>query len=81
RQKIWDSVKPQLFILWRWPDGISVANKTGETDEESHDVAIIFGEKTDYILCVMSTGVDVMGAGNAGNIIKQISSLAYETLN
>ncbi|MCD7955544.1 MAG: class A beta-lactamase-related serine hydrolase [Lachnospiraceae bacterium] len=63
------------------PDGISVANKTGETDEETHDAAIIFGEKTDYILCVMSTGVDVMGAGNAGNIIKEISALVYEALN
>ncbi|MCD8104669.1 MAG: class A beta-lactamase-related serine hydrolase [Lachnospiraceae bacterium] len=63
------------------PDGISVANKTGETDEESHDAAIVFGEKTDYILCVMSTGVDVMGAGNAGNIIKSISALVYEFLN
>ncbi len=63
------------------PDGISVANKTGDTDEESHDVAIVFGEKTNYILCVMSTGVDEMGAGNAGILVKEISTLVYEFLN
>ncbi|MCC8138618.1 MAG: class A beta-lactamase-related serine hydrolase [Clostridiales bacterium] len=63
------------------PDGISVANKTGDTDEESHDVAIVYGEKTTYILCVMSTGVDEMGAGNAGNLVKEISTLVYDFLN
>ncbi|MCD7715930.1 MAG: class A beta-lactamase-related serine hydrolase [Lachnospiraceae bacterium] len=63
------------------PDGISVANKTGDTDEESHDVAIVYGEKTDYILCVMSTDVDEMGAGNAGTLVKEISTLVYEFLN
>ncbi|MCC8067818.1 MAG: class A beta-lactamase-related serine hydrolase [Clostridiales bacterium] len=63
------------------PEGISVANKTGDTDEESHDTAIVFGEKTDYILCVMSTGVDEMGVGNAGTLIKEISTLVYDYLN
>ncbi|MCC8049375.1 MAG: class A beta-lactamase-related serine hydrolase [Clostridiales bacterium] len=63
------------------PDGISVANKTGDTDEESHDVAIVYGEKTNYILCVMSSEVDEMGAGNAGTLIKEISTLVYDFLN
>ncbi|MCC8101286.1 MAG: class A beta-lactamase-related serine hydrolase [Clostridiales bacterium] len=63
------------------PDGIDVANKTGDTDDESHDVAIVFGEETDYILCVMSTGVEEMGSGNAGTLIKEISTLVYEFLN
>lgn len=63
------------------PDGIEVVNKTGDTDDESHDVAIVFGEETDYILCVMSTGVEEMGAGNAGTLIKEISTLVYEFLN
>ncbi|MCD8336212.1 MAG: class A beta-lactamase-related serine hydrolase [Lachnospiraceae bacterium] len=63
------------------PEGIEVANKTGETDDESHDVAIVFGEETDYILCVMSTGVEEMGTGNADALIVEISSLVYEFLN
>ncbi|MCD8013957.1 MAG: class A beta-lactamase-related serine hydrolase [Lachnospiraceae bacterium] len=63
------------------PDEILVANKTGETDEETHDAAIIFGEKTDYILCVMSSEVDDMGVGNAGNLIAEMSELVYEFLN
>ncbi|MCD7819228.1 MAG: class A beta-lactamase-related serine hydrolase [Lachnospiraceae bacterium] len=63
------------------PDGISVANKTGETEEETHDTAIVFGEKTDYILCVMSTGVDEMGVGNADTLIKELSAMIYEFLN
>ena len=36
------------------PDGIKSANKTGETDQDQHDIAIVYGEKTTYILCVMS---------------------------
>ncbi|MCD8347544.1 MAG: class A beta-lactamase-related serine hydrolase [Lachnospiraceae bacterium] len=63
------------------PEGIEVANKTGETDDESHDAAIVFGEETDYILCVMSTGVEEMGSGNADTLIQEISSLVYEFLN
>ncbi|MCD7812827.1 MAG: class A beta-lactamase-related serine hydrolase [Lachnospiraceae bacterium] len=63
------------------PDGIEVANKTGDTDDESHDVAIVFGEETDYILCVMSTGVEEMGVGNAETLIQEISALVYEFLN
>ncbi|MCD7746489.1 MAG: class A beta-lactamase-related serine hydrolase [Lachnospiraceae bacterium] len=63
------------------PDGIPVANKTGETEEETHDAAIVFGEKTDYILCVMSSEVDEMGVGNAENLIVEVSELVYEFLN
>lgn len=61
------------------PDGISVANKTGETDEVQHDAAIVFGEKTDYILCVMSS--DISGAGDAQSVIQDISGMVYEWLN
>ena len=28
------------------PDGIKSANKTGETDQDQHDIAIVYGEKT-----------------------------------
>ena len=39
------------------PAGISAdipANKTGETDLDQHDMAIVYGPKTTHILCVMS---------------------------
>lgn len=35
---------------------VPTANKTGETDEDQHDIAIVYGAKTTYILCVMSEG-------------------------
>ena len=39
-------------ITWKipqgLPDGIKSANKTGETDQDQHDIAIVYGEKTTY---------------------------------
>ncbi len=37
------------------PKAVTVANKTGETDEVSHDAAIIYGPARDYILVIMVT--------------------------
>ncbi|MCC8067864.1 MAG: serine hydrolase, partial [Clostridiales bacterium] len=34
------------------PSGIQVANKTGETSTTQHDIAIVYGTKTDYVICV-----------------------------
>lgn len=58
--------------------GISVptANKTGETDEDQHDIAIVYGTKTTYILCVMSEN-----ASNAIDNIQSISRVVYNYLN
>jgi beta-lactamase class A len=61
------------------PEGIAVANKTGETDEEQHDVAIVYGEKVDYIICVMSTGLTDTEA--AVENIQWISKTVYDYLN
>ena len=61
------------------PPDISVANKTGETDETQHDAAIVFGEKTDYILCVMSS--DVTDPESAEAMIQSISGEVYQYLN
>lgn len=61
------------------PENIQTANKTGETEEVQHDAAIVFGEKTDYILCVMSTGIEE--SGTAIQIIQEISSEVYNFLN
>lgn len=61
------------------PTGITAANKTGETQEVQHDAAIVFGEKTDYILCVMSSELD--DSNEAVNLIQEISSVVYSALN
>ena len=62
------------------PEGLGVsvptANKTGETDEDQHDIAIVYGTKTTYILCVMSEN-----ASNAIANIRSISRVVYNYLN
>ncbi len=69
-------------VDWKIPkgleEGITVANKTGETDTSQHDIAIIYGEKTTYILCVMSEN----SAGNTAiHNIQDISRIVYYYLN
>ena len=59
--------------------GISVANKTGENDSVQHDIAIIYGEKTDYILCVMSE--NCKSEDDAIDHIRSISEIVYDYLN
>ena len=61
------------------PNGVEVANKTGETDEVQHDAAIVYGPSKDYILCVMSE--DKSGAGSSIELIQEISRVTYEYLN
>lgn len=68
---------------WKIPQGlqsgIQVANKTGETDVCQHDIAIVYGEKTTYILCVMSQ--DCPDENTAINNIRDISRVTYSYLN
>lgn len=60
------------------PSGVKVANKTGETSSVDHDMAIVFGKKTDYVICVFSrTGSE----GYAIPRIKSISGTVYNYLN
>lgn len=59
------------------PSGIKVANKTGETSQYQHDSAIVFGPKTDYVVCIFSQTGEY--AGNTG--IRQLSSKIYQALN
>ena len=60
------------------PDGIKSANKTGETDQDQHDIAIVYGEKTTYILCVMSENCP---ESTAVTNIQKISKIVYNYLN
>lgn len=61
------------------PENVQVANKTGETDETQHDAAIVYGEDTDYILCVLSD--EVPDSDAAASLIREISSEVYIYLN
>lgn len=61
------------------PEGTKVANKTGETSEVQHDAAIVYGESTDFILCIMTK--DTNGAEAVYEDIHKLSKLVYDTLN
>ena len=50
---------------------VSIANKTGETDADQHDMAIVYGPKATYILCVMSQ--DFKNSSTAIENIRKIS--------
>ena len=69
-------------VTTKIPSGISasveIANKTGETDTDQHDIAIVYGEKTTYILCVMSENCK---SGDAVSHIQDISGIVYNYLN
>jgi len=63
--------------------GAVTANKTGELAGDGlgyaeNDCAIICGEKTDYILCVLSN--DISSNNEAVTVIQQISGLAWNAL-
>lgn len=58
------------------PSGIKVANKTGEASDVQHDMAIVYGKKTDYVICVYTSG-----CGSAYSGIRKVSSIVYNYLN
>lgn len=58
---------------------VRVANKTGETDSDQHDMAVVYGPKTTYILCVMSEGWK--SSDEAITHIREISRVVYHYLN
>lgn len=61
------------------PEGIVTANKTGELDDVENDVAIIYGEKTTYIICVMMNDLSDTAVGR--DTIVKLSSIAYTFIN
>ena len=60
-------------------ESVQVANKTGENDKSQHDIAIVYGDRTDYILCIMSE--DAGKEEEAVSNIQKISAMAYYYLN
>lgn len=61
------------------PEGTAIGNKTGEMDTVENDVAIIYGDKSDYILCILSN--DWEDKKEAISHITEISSTVYEFFN
>lgn len=61
------------------PGGVVVANKTGETNNYTHDAAIVYSKNAAYILVVMGS-TPGSGWSSAGNITS-LSRLAYNYLN
>lgn len=59
------------------PAGVKCANKTGENDSCQNDVAIVYGKKTTYVVCIFSQTYE----SNGVNGIKALSSKIYSTLN
>lgn len=70
-------------ITWKLPkvipEGIPVANKTGENDQSEHDIAIVYGPKITYILCIMSENWS--NKDDAVFHIRDISQAVYNYLN
>ena len=61
------------------PEGTKVANKTGETSEVQHDAAIVYGENTDFILCIMTKNTN--GVEEVYGDIHELTKMVYDTLN
>lgn len=61
------------------PEGVEVAHKTGETSEVQHDVGIIYGEKTDFILCIMID--EITSEAEIYSQIHELTETVYEALN
>lgn len=61
------------------PANVVCANKTGELSDTENDVAIVFSESCDYILCVMSN--DVSNTSAARKNIVNISDRVYRFFN
>ncbi len=60
------------------PYGIQTANKTGESGSIENDTAIVYGKKTNYIICVFS---NTNNPALARSCIQQISRMVYHSLN
>jgi len=61
------------------PSRVKVAHKTGELVGAIHDGGIVFGEKQDYIVCIMSEHVTSVKAATLD--LANFSEIIYRFLN
>lgn len=67
-----DLEDPSGLAFWN-----QCANKTGENDSCQNDVAIVYGKKTTYIVCIFAETNEYNGV----NGIRSLSSKIYKALN
>lgn len=60
------------------PENIIVANKTGELADVENDVAIVYTDHRDYIICVMLSQLQDPGSGRS--LITELSSFVYQSM-
>ncbi|MBD3363529.1 serine hydrolase [Candidatus Dojkabacteria bacterium] len=60
------------------PEGIEVANKYGSLGSAHHDAGIIYGNRTDYALVILSDGV---GLNSASKVEKEISLMVWKYMD
>ncbi|MBR1422316.1 MAG: serine hydrolase [Ruminococcus sp.] len=81
-EKILDMMFDQEFrnkIPSGLPEGVKVANKTGDTDDVSHDAAIVYSDGADYVLVIM---VEAYGfAYDLDPDFIELSGLVYSYFN
>lgn len=53
------------------PDGVEIANKTGELTGVENDAGIVFGDKNAYIICFMTDGL-----ADSGAAVEQIAEMS-----
>ena len=61
------------------PKVVKVANKTGETEDETHDAAIVFSEGGDYVLTI--TVVNPTFAWDMNDQLAEVSETVYDYFN
>ncbi|MBQ0000490.1 MAG: serine hydrolase [Clostridiales bacterium] len=70
-------------VTWKIRAGLPAdtvcANKSGENSSFQHDVGIVFGSTTDYVICVLSE--DYGNENTAFDEIRDISRMVYNYLN
>ena len=59
------------------PSGVEIASKSGELSDVQNDVGIVFSEKGDYAIVILSQGGDVQKAQNA---MAKTCKVIYESL-
>lgn len=77
-QKMIDFLKEQTLndkIPKYLPSGVVIAHKTGEIDFLTHDAGIVYSNKGDYIIVVMSESTSPSGAED---VIAKISKSVFE---
>lgn len=61
------------------PDGVKVANKTGDTYDISHDAAIVYSPGGDYILVIMAEARNI--AFDLDGNFTELSKMTYQFFN